>query len=444
MVQFGVKLKANMVEKWREHYVDYTRLKGYIKRYAKEQKGEQVTPAKSKAGGGGGGTAGAKPAPDLEMAPPLGGGTNSSTAGTTGSTTSSTSIASPTSTRRPPKRMGYKSLPPVDLESPGGDRDLDLRADSGTEELLRRHTGLDGDHFGPLTASTRTPSGHLALVDTLKLSEGEMEIGCTRAFVEELTRVSLFYDTKTLELREELRLLRSAQTGKQAGKQAGAAGTAGTRQEGGGGEGRSQDKAKVGGGSGLAPVSEGGENPPRSGSEGREGGEEGSFRSSAGHEFKDSSMAGGGGATSGMSGFSGVGSGRDRSDTLQSDDADTGHDDVHTGHDDEPARGRSETFIRPKPETHHARMTVSLLFEPSGSIGGGNGCGGSGNEILATLLVKVLRVSSYPTPYHLPLEEGSKRELLILKTFADTHTHTHTHTLATHTCPPSPRPSPGA
>ena len=80
----------------------------------------------------------------------------------------------------------------------------------------------------------------------------------------------------------------------------------------------------------------------------------------------------------------------------------------------------------------------------SGGIGGGNGCGGSGNEILATLLVKVLRVSSYPTPYHLPLEEGSKRELLILKTFADTHTHTHTHTLATHTCPPSPRPSPGA
>ena len=257
MVQFGVKLKANMVEKWREHYVDYTRLKGYIKRYAKEQKGEQVTPAKSKAGGGGGGTAGAKPAPDLEMAPPLGGGTNSSTAGTAGSTTSSTSIASPTSTRRPPKRMGYKSLPPVDLESPGGDRDLDLRADSGTEELLRRHTGLDGDHFGPLTASTRTPSGHLALVDTLRLSEGEMEIGCTRAFVEELNRVSWFYDTKTRELGLELSLLRSAQTG-------------------------------------------------------------------------------------------------------ISTSADTGHDDVHTGHDDEPARGRSETFIRPKPETHHARMTVSL------------------------------------------------------------------------------------
>ena len=135
--------------------------------------------------------------------------------------------------------------------------------------MLRRHTGLDGDHFGPLTASTRTPSGHLALVDTLKLSEGEKEIGCTRAFVEELNRVSLFYDTKTRELKDELDLLRSAQTGKQAG----AAGAAGTRQKGGGGEGRGQDKAKVGGGSGLAPVSEGGENPPRSGSEGREGGE---------------------------------------------------------------------------------------------------------------------------------------------------------------------------
>jgi hypothetical protein len=35
----------------------------------------------------------------------------------------------------------------------------------------------------------------------------------------------------------------------------------------------------------------------------------------------------------------------------------------------------------------------------SGGSGGGDGSGGSGNEILVMLLVKLLRVSSYPTPY---------------------------------------------